>query len=131
MNNLLVISSWYPQLWTSRYHCPFVKEFTDLVSDRFDNIFVIVPQPYFPKIFMKVGLFKKYANTTNFYDYNYWNIKVYYPTYFTIPLILTKFIWKFSLKKILDTIKKNWIDYNIIHCHWWGWIIIFMMWKIC
>ena len=125
MRNLLVITDWFPQLWTNRYINNFVKEFTDLVSDQFDEVYVISPQPYFPKILRRFDIFSRFCRCSNFRNYNYWNVKVFYPTYFTLPF---KFFRKrnreFRLNKIKKIIKNYNLIFDIIHVHFaWDWLI--------
>jgi glycosyltransferase involved in cell wall biosynthesis len=126
MANLLVITNWYPQLWTNRYINNFVKEFTDLVSDQFDEIYVISPQPYFPKFLRKFKFFEKFYRYSNFENYNYGNIKVFYPSYLTLPIryFRNKQNYTNSFKKIIKVILKNNLNFDIVHCHFIdNWII--------
>ena len=135
MANLLVITNWYPQLWTNRYINNFVKEFTDLVNDQFNEIYVISPQPYFPKILRRFKIFEKYYRYSNFYNYSYDNIKVFYPTYFTLPLNIfrKRKNWEIWLEKIKQTINKNNLKFDIIHCHfvsnWMIWVKLKEIYK--
>ena len=127
MKNLLVITDGFPQLWTNRYINNFVKEFTDLVSDQFDEVYVISPQPYFPKFLRKFDIFAKFYRCSNFKNYKYWNIKVFYPTYFTLPFkFLRNKNWEFRLNKIKSIIKKYNLKFDIIHIHfardWLIWV---------
>lgn len=134
MPNLLVITNWYPQIWTNRYHCNFVKEFTEIVSEDFDNIYVICPQPYFPKILRNFKVFEEFYRCTNFKNFNYKNIKVFFPTYFTLPIsYFRKNNRKFWLKKVLNTINRENINFEIIHCHFLNqsWIIWAELKKVC
>ena len=128
MSNLLVITNWYPQVWTNRYHCNFVKEFTDLISWEFDNIYVICPQPYFPKILRRFRIFENYCRYSNFENYKYGNVKVFFPTYFTLPLkYFRENNRKYWFDKVCKIIRNEHLDFDIVHCHFinQSWVI----WK--
>jgi len=87
MKNLLIITDWFPQLYGNKHKCNFVKEYVDIVKSSFTNVYVISPQPFFPKFLNKIKLLEKYFYNSNFNDYRYDNVKVYYPNFFTLPII--------------------------------------------
>jgi len=128
MKTLLVITDWFPELLGDKHKCNFVKEYVDLIKDSFAKIYVISPQPFFPKLLSKIKLFKKYAYSSNYTDYKYDNVEVYYPNFFTIPInYFRKENHKYWLKVTLRTIKTHSIQFDLIHSHfiYFGWYI----WK--
>jgi len=115
-NNLLVITDWFSD--QEKYRCHFVKEYVNLVKGKFNNVYVISPQPYLPKFFLKLNFFSNYKNFTNFINYNYDNVYVYYPSFFTLPLkYISKFNWIFFYKKVLQIILKHSLTFDLIHTH--------------
>lgn len=116
MKNLLVISNSFPQ--GDRYNNICVKWYTDLIKDKFDNIYIICPTPYFPKPLRKFWLFENYSRFSNFCNYSYDNINIYYPEYFTLPLkYFRDKSYKIRLKLIKKTVEEYNLKFDIIHCH--------------
>ena len=64
-------------------------------------------------------MFERFYRYSNFYDYSYGNVKVFYPSYFTLPINIfrKRKNWGIWLKKILKTIEKNNLKFDIIHHH--------------
>jgi len=116
--NLLVISPWFPQINTNKHHLQFVKEYVELMEKEFENIYIIAPQPFFPKKMEKIKKLWYYSNMSNFIDFKYKNISVYYPKFLAIP---GNFFRKFNgikmFKKAIKLIKKYSIKFDIIHAH--------------
>lgn len=113
---LLVISDGFPE--ANHYNATFVKSFVDLVNDEFKEVFVISPQPYFPKLLSKIKLFRKFTHYSGFSDYKYQNVKIFYPSFLMFPI--RKFRQKrgnYFVEKCEKIIQKNNIEFDLIHTH--------------
>jgi len=117
-NNLLVITNGFPEIKSERYHCQFVYEQTKLVQNLFDEITVISPQPYFPSFLNKFPRMAGYSKLSGFHDYKAGNMRIYYPTYFTLPITLFREHNNILMAKVIKKIiqQKN-IQYDVVHAH--------------
>lgn len=117
-NNLLVISNGFPELDSARYHCQFVYEQTKLIQNLYSEITVISPQPYFPSLLQKIPGMAGYSKLSGFHNYREGNMRVIYPTFFTLPI--EKFREHNNLpiaRAIAATIKREQIKYDTVHVH--------------
>lgn len=114
--NLLVITDGFPQ--GNKYNCNFVKSYVDLVKDDFDKVYVISPQPYLPKFLIKSKLLKNFARFSGFTDYKYENVRVFYPSFWMLPIRwFRKKRGDFFSKKCKQVIQKNKLKFDLIHTH--------------
>ena len=117
-NRLLVITNGFPQISTPNYHCQFVYEQTRLIKDLFDEIVVISPQPYFPRFLQKVPNLAGYSKLSGFHDYKTDNIRVFYPSYLTLPTVKFRERNHLKMRRVIqDTIKKENLQYDFVHVH--------------
>ncbi|NJE11021.1 glycosyltransferase family 4 protein [Thermococcus sp. MAR1] len=100
--NLLVISNGFP---TREYPLqPFVKGNVDALKEYFNEIYVISPQP--------VG----YRRTLR--DYEYDNVRIYYPRFFHIPVeFFRKRLGDNFFKAALKVITGEKLEFDLIHAH--------------
>jgi len=117
---LLIISYHYPSEGGADYSGQFVKSQADEISNHFKYVNVIVPTPYVP-CFLKNFKFifpKKYYylyNSIFLKNYSYKNISVHY-VHQLVPYRFFKFLFPIY-KKIINYIKFNKIDFDLIHAH--------------
>lgn len=111
--NLLIISNGYPNKQGS-IDSIFVKTQVDELSKYFNKVYVIVPTPYYPKLFSY--FIKGYNNRLNNFNYSYNNVNVYYSNYFKLPNKISS--RTYNLLNCVDKIiKKNKIKFDLIHAH--------------
>jgi|GEM_PF-2491461 len=116
--NLLILTDGFPEIRKNRYNCQFVFDYANLISDYFDKVYVISPQPYFPKILSKFKIFKNCQRFSNFSNYQHKNIFVFYPVFYTLPFnFLRKANYLFFEKVIRKCILKNNLKFSLIHAH--------------
>lgn len=114
--NLLVISDGFPDL--NHYNVNFVKNYVDLVKSEFNQINVISPQPFFPKLLSKIKLFQNFTRFSCYEDYNYENVKVYYPSFLMLPIKRHRQKrGEFFTKKCNEIIQKHNLEFDFIHTH--------------
>ncbi|PAV14116.1 glycosyl transferase family 1 [Methanosarcina spelaei] len=107
--NLLVITPSYPNYDNTYIREIFVKTQLDALKKYFNQIFVICPVLYSNKLFDKDKLCSNYS-----YD----NVVVYYPRCYYIPIFcFKKILIDNRLKVVEKLIKKENIDFDIIHAH--------------
>jgi len=107
--NLLVLTPAYPNADNSFIAEKFVKDQIAALSPYFENIYVIAPVLY---------SFKRYKKDKMCHDYNYDNIKVFFPRCYYIPIFyFNKILIDNRLKVVIDTIKRNGLNFDIIHAH--------------
>ena len=75
--NLLVISNTFPDRNDAYVGNIFVKEQLRCIKDSFDTVFVVAPVAY--------GM-ERLRHTTH-ENYQYDNVRVYFPKYFTLPFL--------------------------------------------
>ena len=115
---LLVLTNGFPDIKGNKYNCHFVYEYAKLVQEDFDEITVISPQPIFPKFLQRIPYLNRFARFSNFKNYCTGNIRVYYPSFITFPLPFFRDRNHKSFEsKILDTIKKGNVNFDLIHAH--------------
>ena len=110
-NNLLVISNNFPNKENTSIGGIFVKEQIKCLKNYFDTIYVVSPVAY--------GV--EYLREAKFSDYNFDNIKVFYPKYFNNP-----FFWKymksfwiaFESRAVQSLIEREHLRFNLIHAHY-------------
>ena len=108
--NLLIISDLFPNPDNSYFGSIFVKNQVEYLKEHFDNVYVISPVAYGVERFRK----------TTHHDYQYDNVKVFFPRYLNI-LFFYKFcrwVWVFlEARAIISLIEKEKLDFGLIHAH--------------
>ncbi len=108
--NLLIISNNFPNHNNSYVADIFVKEQLKYLKNYFKNVYVVSPVAY--------GMQRLRKTTYN--DYQYDNVKVFFPYYINIPLFynLLKSLWiSLEARAIRSTIKKKDLKFDLIHAH--------------
>lgn len=118
--NLLVICDGYPSKNDKIYNSIFVKTQIKYIAPHFNKVFVISPTPFFPKILKNIKSFpKRYTDSAKLENYEYENIKVYFPKFITLPF--SKYYQKHKNKlfynSCLKVINKNKLKFDLIHAH--------------
>jgi len=109
-NNLLIITNNFPNVDNSSVVDIFVKEQIKSLKKYFQTIYVISPVAYGMELLRK----------TTYKDYQYDNVKVFFPKYFNVPFFYThlRFMWvDFEAKAILKLIENEGINFDLIHAH--------------
>jgi teichuronic acid biosynthesis glycosyltransferase TuaC len=109
-NNLLIITNNFPNQDNSYIADIFVKEQLNYLKVYFDNVYVISPVAY--------GI--EQLRKTIHKDYQYDNIKVFFPKYFNFPFCYSRFrnIWLIlEANALKNFIKKKKISFDLIHAH--------------
>ncbi|MCC4768724.1 glycosyltransferase [Methanosarcina sp. DH2] len=110
LKNLLVISSDFPDKNNTYVGNIFVKEQIKYIKNYFENVYVISPLAY--------GM-EKFRNTS-YEDYEFDNVKVYFPKYLNVPLFYfygRNFWVSLEMNSVLKLIKKENIHFDLIHAH--------------
>lgn len=121
-NNLLIISEGYPYM--GNFHSIFVKEQINYLKKAFGEVFVISPMAYFPRWSTRISYIKescKYLDKPE--DYSYDNVKVFFPKYIPLPTSMdcfSRFRLKLGFNIVNKIIKKNNLDFDLIHAHFIG-----------
>lgn len=111
--NLLVITPCYPDWEWLVIWDPFVKTQVDSISKYFNQVYIISPRPYWFWFLSK--LFDVKPNL-KYYSYN--NIKVFYPSFFHLPIkYYREKLWDNQFITVDRLIKKNNLKFDIIHSH--------------
>ena len=108
--NLLVISNSYPNLKKTYVQGIFVNEQIKYLKDFFDNVYVISPVAYGVERLRK----------TTFQDYQYDNVKVFFPKYVNFPFLYNwgRSLWiTLETRAIMSVIKREMLNFNLIHAH--------------
>lgn len=108
--NLLVISNSFPNEDSSTVGSIFVKERVKYLTKYFDNIYVISPVAY------GVELIRK--NWSN--DYQFDNVKVFFPKYFNFPLFYYygRTLWtSLETRAVASLIERENLNFNLIYAH--------------
>ncbi len=108
--NLLVISNNFPDKENKYVGNIFVKEQIKYLKNYFENIYVISPAIY------GIDYFRK----TRHVDYEFDNVKVFFPKYFNFPLFYFYFrnYWIYLEKRvIIKLIRKEKLKFDLIHAH--------------
>lgn len=118
--NLLIICDGYPSKDNTIYSNIFVKNQLKYIAPYFNNVYVISPTPYFPKIFKNLKFLpKRYTNASKLENYSEKNISVFFPKFLTLPF--SKYYQNHKndlfLESTIKTIKNNSLTFDIIHAH--------------
>jgi glycosyltransferase involved in cell wall biosynthesis len=108
--NLLIISNNYPNIDNSYVADIFVKEQVKYLKRFFKLVYIVSPVAY--------GMEK--LRKTTYEDYQYDNVKVFFPKYFNIPFLYNNLrsLWVYlETKAILKLIEKERITFDIMHAH--------------
>ncbi len=101
---LLILTNSYPNRDNSHYGGIFVKEQINYLKDYFKEVYVISPQP--------VGV------NRNLRDYEYKNVKVFFPRFFHLPIeYFRKRLGDNFFKAALRVIKREGLEFDLIHAH--------------
>lgn len=116
---LLIITNGFPDKNNSSFEGQFVKDQVDYICDYFKEVIVICPKAYFPKFLINFKFFpKNWKKRSNYKNYFYKNVSVFYPNYFALPVsFFKKLIPNFAYFSTNKTIKKNKIEFDLIHSH--------------
>jgi glycosyltransferase involved in cell wall biosynthesis len=109
-NNLLVICNAYPDKKDEHPMGIYVKSQLEYLKPYFDKIYVISPIPF--------GI--EYIRKTQYKNYEYDNIYVYFPKYFNFPVFYFYYrnLWiRLEKKAIYKLLEKEKINFNLIHAH--------------
>ena len=107
--NLLVISNNFPNKDNS-YDNIFIKEQIKFLKVYFDNIYVISPVAY--------GMDR--LRKTTYQDYQYDNVRVFFPNYLNFPLLyyFGRSLWvSLAVNATRSVIKKENLTLDLIHAH--------------
>lgn len=118
--NLLVICDGYPSKDNKTFSGMFVKQQIKYIAPHFNKVFVISPTPFFPKILKNITIFpKRYTDSAKLENYEYENIKVYFPKFVTLPFpkYYQKHKNKLFYNSCLKVINKNKLKFDLIHAH--------------
>lgn len=115
---ILIITGWFPNEFETSKGI-FTKKIVE-AQLKYTNcsITIICPIPYFPKINFSF-IPEKFKNSSKI-KYYYLNegYKVYHPKYLKLPSPLSdKIDWYAYYKAVLKTIKREKINFDIIHSH--------------
>jgi len=118
-NNLLILTSAFP--YNSDSAGIFIKEQLKLLRKEFNQIIVISPLAYFPKILINSKKFQQFTGYSTYpTSYSFENVKIFFPRYFPIPPSGDFFMWirnYFNFLVVEKTIKKEKLNFDIIHAH--------------
>ncbi|MCO5381288.1 MAG: glycosyltransferase [Methanosarcina barkeri] len=107
--SLLVLTPAYPNESGSYIGNSFVKNQVDELKKYFKEIIVISPVLF---------SFKQYPKDKLCNNYNYENVRVYYPRSFYMPILyFRKVLIDNRLQIVENLIKKENISFDIIHAH--------------
>lgn len=116
---LLVIAQGFPDKTDKNYDGAFIKEQLSFIRKEFEEINVIVPTPAAPSFIKGMPFIPKtWKQFTERKNYSYYNVNVFFPRFFVLPLLkIGRNIGKTMAKKVTDTIEKNEIEFDLIHSH--------------
>jgi teichuronic acid biosynthesis glycosyltransferase TuaC len=107
--NLLILTPTYPNEDDTDIRGIFIKKQLDCLKLYFENVYVIAP------IF---NCFKKSLSDKRCTDYEYDNVKVYYPKCFYVPIFyFSKFLIDNRLYVVKNLIEKESLEFDLIHSH--------------
>jgi glycosyltransferase involved in cell wall biosynthesis len=112
--NLLVIS---PNFFTP------IREETLAVSNYFSTVYVVIPQPYFPRSLLRIKyIYERYQWISLAYPdiaaFNKTNIRFYHPKSLIVPLnFIKRRTEDFFASSLLQTADKNDLKADLIHAH--------------
>ena len=103
-HKLLVITNSYPDRDLGISGGMFVKEQVDELSKYFEEIYVISPQPF--------------GVNRALFDYNYENVRVFFPRFFHLPIgYFRKRLGDNFFKAAMRVIKREKLEFDLIHAH--------------
>lgn len=109
--NLLVVCNNFPDKEDTYVGGIFIKDQIKYLKDYFENVYVISPVAY------GVGCLRKVKQE----DYEFGNVRVYFPRYFNLPLFYfyARNFWIYlESRAILNLINKKEIKFDLIHAHY-------------
>jgi teichuronic acid biosynthesis glycosyltransferase TuaC len=110
LKNLLIIANNFPDKENKYIGDIFVKEQLKYLRNYFEHIYVIIPIAY--------GM--DYLRKTNYENYQFDNVKVFFPKYFNIPFLyfVERALWvELEKRAVLRLIKLEDLKFDLIHAH--------------
>lgn len=121
-NRVLYIARKYP--FEGYLGHSFIKERVDKLKSYFRKINIISPFSYFPSFFTKFNWFVNFSGYNTIpQSYSYDNVDVFYPKYIPLPTapdFFRRLRMPFSYRKAERTIRRNDIEFDLIHSHFLG-----------
>lgn len=109
LKNLLILAPSYPNEDDTYIRGIFIKRQLDYLKTYFENVYVIAP------VF---NCFKKCLCDKLCTDYEYDNVKVYYPRCFYVPIFyFSKFLIDDRLHVVRRLIEREGLEFDLIHAH--------------
>ena len=108
--NLLIICNDFPDINNIFNKNIFIKDQIEYLKKYYNKVYIVVPLPFFFELIRK----RKYKN------YAFDNVKIFFVKYFNILPFYFIFssIWEYlEYFQIINFIKKNQLNFNLIHCH--------------
>lgn len=118
MQNILILTRWFPNKYEP-LKCIFTKNILDAqVKYTKYNYTLISPVPYFPKSNLPFAS-KKFKNFSKLdYKEKGNGYEIYRPKYFKLPHpLLTRAEWYTYFKSVLNVVKKEKLEFSLIHSH--------------
>jgi glycosyltransferase involved in cell wall biosynthesis len=104
-------------------HCQtFIKDQLSLISQRFENTTVLLPQPYISALALRVPYVKKQYSflrlNTNSLQSDLNNCSIVPSRFFTLPIeVIRRRNFFLASESCEKTVSKHKIDFNLIHTH--------------
>jgi len=108
--NLLIVSNSFPNQDNTFVGNIFVKEQIKYLKQYFDNVYVVSPVAY--------GM--EHFRSTKHFDYQFDNVKVFFPKYINNPLFWNygRALWvDLEARAIISLIEKEHLHFDLIHAH--------------
>jgi len=101
---LLIITNSYPDKNLNTFGGIFVKDQVDELSKYFEEIYIVSPQPF--------GINRA------LFDYDYKNIRVFFPRFFHLPTsYFRKRLGNSFFKATMKMIKREKLKFDLVHAH--------------
>ncbi|MBV1889006.1 MAG: glycosyltransferase family 4 protein [Proteobacteria bacterium] len=119
-NNLLVITTLYPNKIQYRHGIFVETRLRYLLDSGQVNAKVIAPVPWFPFKSKRFSEYAQYVDVPKFEQRN--GIDIYHPRYLVIPkigMLITPFFLALSILLAAKKVKNNGYRYDLIDCHYY------------
>ncbi|ASJ10330.1 glycosyl transferase family 1 [Thermococcus sp. P6] len=101
---LLILTNSYPDEDNTYYGGIFVKEQVEYLKDYFKEVYIISPQPY--------------GGRRGLRDYEYDNVRAYYPRFFHLPVeYFRRRLGDNFFKAALKVINREGLTFDLVHAH--------------